>query len=103
VSSDEDQDDLPLVEPLSLITARTLVRSILSDGTYTFGAHAIERLAERDMTQSDVLNILRAGNCLDHAFEKGTYRYRFETPRGYCAVIAFRSATELVVITAWKK
>lgn len=99
---DSDDGDDPLVEPLQLITAQTLARSILRDGSYVFTTHALERLEEHGMSQVDVVNTLRAGRCVLFNFEKGTYRYQFETVRGYHAVVAFRSTTEMVVVTAWK-
>lgn len=100
-SADDPGDDA-LVEPFSFISAQTLARSILKDGNYVFTSHALERLAEHGMSQLDVINTLRAGRCVLFNFEKGTYPYQFETARGYHAVVAFRSTTELVVVTAWK-
>lgn len=93
-------DDRSLVEPLALITAQTLARSILASGTHVFSTHVITRLQERGMTQLDVINTLRAGRCVLVNFENSSYRYQFETGRGYHAVVTFRSKAEMV--TAWK-
>lgn len=103
MSDDNHQEDDLLVEPLSLAAARTLARTILREGRYAFRSHAAERLVERELSQNDVISTLRAGTCVEYVFEQGTYRYRFETQRGYCAIVVFRSVTEMVVITAWKK
>lgn len=46
--------------------------------------------------------MLRGGIVQPPEYEKGTWRYRVETGR-MAVVIAFRSRSELVVITAWRK
>lgn len=100
--ADHIDSDEPLDEPLSYVAARALARRILQSGCYVFTKHAEERLAKREISQLDVINTIRAGECVHHTFESGTYRYQFETLRGYHAVVAFRSATEMVVVSAWK-
>ena len=89
-----------LDEPLDPATARSLVRSILAEGTYRFTRHAEKRMEERNMTHTDCLNVLRGGVVRGEytTFENGTWRYRVETP-AMAVVVAFRSETSLVVVT----
>lgn len=67
----------------------------------TFSRHALEELAEDDLTTVDAVNALRGGVVGPGEFERGTWRYRVRTAR-LVVVIAFRSQTELVVVTGWR-
>jgi len=44
---------------------------------------------------------LKAGCVEGKDLISGTWRYRIRTPE-VCVVVAFRSETELVVVTAWR-
>ncbi|HSK02682.1 MAG TPA: DUF4258 domain-containing protein [Kofleriaceae bacterium] len=71
------------------------------DPTLSFSKHAYEEMAKDDLTEVDVRNTLRAGVARPGELEKGSWRYRVETSR-LVAVIAFRSETHAVVVTAWR-
>lgn len=81
--------------------AKTLIRSILQDGVVSFSPHAEKALKDDDMTTVDAVNVLRGGVVRTPDFEKNTWRYRVQTGR-MTVVVAFRSETELVVVTAWR-
>ena len=88
-------------EPLSNPEARDLVREILANGSVTYSRHAKERMAQRNMSMPDVANVLRGGWCESVEEVSGTWRYRITTPR-MVVVVAFRSETELRVVTAMR-
>lgn len=88
-------------EPFDADRARALVREILRTGTLSFSGHAHTEMRQDDLQTTDVLNVLRAGWVEPAEREKGTWRYRFMTNR-MCAVVAFRSETHAVVVTAWR-
>jgi hypothetical protein len=88
-------------EPLEPAGARALVWAILETGTVTFSRHALEELARDDLTTVDAVNALRGGVVSPGELERGTWRYRVRTAR-LVVVIAFRSETELVVVTGWR-
>jgi len=102
VTSIVDYDTTVLTdEPLDPAAAKALIASILRTGSVTPSQHALEQLKARAMTMVDVVNILRAGVVEPGEFLNGTWRYRVRTPR-MNVVIAFRSETELRVVTAWR-
>jgi hypothetical protein len=88
-------------EPLPPATVKKLIVAILASGTLSFSKHAYEEMAKDDLTEVDVRNTLRAGAARPGELEKGSWRYRIETSR-LVAVIAFRSETHAVVVTAWR-
>jgi hypothetical protein len=59
-------------------------------------------VAKDGMTTVDAENIIRGGRCESFDLIGGTWRYRFTTDK-MTAVIAFRSKTEMVLVTAWRK
>lgn len=67
-----------------------------------FSGHALDALADDELSTVDAVNVLRAGIVDPAEFEKGCWRYRVRTPR-MVVVIAFRSATEIRVVTAWRE
>lgn len=93
--------DDELVEPLDPDEAKPLIRLIIASGQVSFPTHAKGRLSLRSMGMSDALNVLRAGVVEHPELERGTYRYRVCTSR-MTVVIAFRSKTHLVIVTAWR-
>jgi hypothetical protein len=96
-------DSLEFVEPLGTEEAKTLIRKILREGTFRFVQHAKDRAKERTLDTQDMVNVLRCGVVEEpeQNLEDGTYRYRVRTDR-MTVVIAFRSPTELVVLTGWR-
>ena len=90
-----------LVEPLSPPDARRLIREILQSGSVVLSRHAAEEMAKDNLTMVDVTNVLRGGLVDPAEFEKGSWRYRVRTAR-IAVIVAFRSETELRVVTAWR-
>lgn len=91
-----------LVEPLKPDRARQLIRKILENGSFSFSGHAESELAKDDLTTLDAVNVVRAGIVEPGEFEKGCWRYRVRT-RQMIVVIAFRSESEIRVVTAWRE
>jgi hypothetical protein len=90
-----------LVEPLNPVDVKRVVREIVQSGSVTFSGHALQELAKDDLETTDVLNMLAGGVVEPGELENGSWRYRIRTGR-MCVVIAFRSQTELRVVTAWR-
>lgn len=89
-------------EPLTPAQARKTLSGILISDEVRFSGHCLARMAERNLTEQDVLNILRGGRCFEPAeMENGTWRYRFHT-NTMGAAVAFRSESIAVVVTAWR-
>jgi len=89
--------------PMSRHEAKKLALWIVEKGTFTFSPHSIEELKKDRLSTQDALNVIRCGHINDEGeTEKGSVRYRVETPR-MVVVVAFRSITELRVVTAWRK
>ena len=60
-------------------------------------------MAKDDIVETDVVNVLRNGTLTETGeLVATTWRYRLHTER-FCVVVAFRSVTELVLVTAWRK
>lgn len=89
-------------EPLDAVRVRTLVQDIIVNGIVAYTKHIRERAVEKSFTLEDVLNTLRGGVCIDAIIENGTWRYQVGTPT-MVVVVAFRSESELVTITAWRR
>lgn len=88
-------------EPLDEGTVKQVIRSVLDGGNVVFSRHAEEEMAKDLITVLDCRNVLRAGVVETPEFEHGSWRYRVRTSRFY-VVVAFRSKTELVVVTTWR-
>jgi hypothetical protein len=88
-------------EPLDPTRARHLIRNIIAAGEVRFSGHALKEMAKDDLTTVDCTNVLRGGVVEPPEWEHGTWRYRVRTNRIY-VVVAFRSETQLVVVTAWR-
>jgi hypothetical protein len=71
------------------------------NGSVVFSGHALKEMKADDLTTQDALNTIRAGACQPGEFENGSWRYRAQTQR-MTFVIAFRSESELIVVTAWR-
>jgi hypothetical protein len=92
---------MTLREPLSPPAARKLIRAILAEGTVNFSVHGRKEMADDHLTEIDVVNVLRGGVVEPAEWEQGSWRYRVRTAR-MVVVIAFRSETMLVAVTAWR-
>jgi hypothetical protein len=58
-------------------------------------------MAKDKLTMPDCANVLRAGTVEEPELERGTWRYRVRTTL-IVVVVAFRSQTELSIVTAWR-
>ena len=89
-------------EPLREVDARQLLTRILVDGRVVFSRHALDEMANDQMVEQDVINVLRAGRFDPAEWENGDWRYRIHTQR-FCVVATFDSETLAIVVTAWRK
>ena len=89
-------------EPLDPTVARKLIQAITATGTVRFSGHALDEMKNDTLTTVDGVNVLRGGVVEPAEFERGSWRYRVRTAR-MTFVIAFRSETELVVVTGWRQ
>ena len=78
--------------PLDEIAAKWVIRNIIERGTVRWTAHALQRLAARDLTTVDCVNALRAGVVDPPELENGTWRYRVRAGR-IGVVVAFALKT----------
>lgn len=92
-----------ITKRLDVRQACKLVRFARQHGQVAFLDHAQRAMEDDDLIETDVDNVLRCGAVYkEPEFEKGRWRYRVETKR-ICAVVAFLSAAEVVVVTVWRK
>ena len=91
-----------LVEPIKPEEAKRLILQILKSGTVTYSCHAKEEILADNMTTLDCEYVLRGGFVRPGEYENGSWRYKVETDR-MAVVICFRSKTQLVLVTAWRK
>jgi hypothetical protein len=101
--------------PLRETDARRLLRRLLEQGIFVVSPHARIEMKKDNLTDVDVVNILRGGVVQPAEWENGSWRYRVLTRR-MAAVAAFEpdvdtlpvdeddvSEMELVVVTAWRQ
>ena len=88
-------------EPLAAGEIKRLLLAIFDVGTLSFTGHAYEEMANDDLTEVDVQNVLRGGIAGPGELRGGSYRYPVKTSR-IAVIIAFRSDVWAVVITAWR-
>jgi hypothetical protein len=101
--------------PLRETDARRLLRRLLAEGILVVSPHARIEMNKDNLTNVDVVNILRAGLVQPAEWENGSWRYRVLTQR-MAAVAAFDpdvdavpadeddvSEMELIVVTAWRQ
>jgi hypothetical protein len=91
-----------LKEPLEPNRARRLIGEILEKGSVSFSSHAEKALADDDLSTVDAANVLRGGVVQPAEFGAGSWRYRVRAQR-IVVVVVFRSASEIVVVTAWRE
>jgi hypothetical protein len=89
-------------EPLPSSEVRRLAKALVVGGTVIYSDHALIEMGKDKLTKPEVERVLRAGSAGDGEWENGSWRYQMGTP-GIVVVIAFRSATALVIVTAWRK
>lgn len=81
--------------------AHKLIRKILKEGQVSWSMHAKEELAKDHLTIPDCTSVLRAGVVEEPEWKDGSWRYRVWTQK-ITVVVAFRSGTELTIVTAWR-
>ncbi len=90
-------------EPLAPGEARKLLRRILQDGVITYSIpHALERLAQRNISTVDCENVLRGGTVDPGEWENGAWRYRVRTQK-IELIVQFLSDEELLIVNAWRR
>ncbi len=94
--------DLKVRGPTEASGEEKLARKILADGQMAGTDHATKELANDTMTAVDGEDVIRGGQCESFDFISGTWRYRFMTAK-MAVVVAFRSETEMALVTAWRK
>jgi hypothetical protein len=91
----------PALEPLKPPDARKLSRDIWENGEVEVSPHAAAAMADDDLETTDCLNLIRAGVFQEAEYINSEWRYRVSSSR-ICIVVAFKSATELRIVTAWR-
>jgi hypothetical protein len=94
---------LVLDEPLSPPAAKALMLDILANGEITFSDHALDEMNKEqpDITEEEVLAVLRGGIVEPAELRSGSWRYRVRA-MGVYVVVAFRSEMRAKVVTAWR-
>jgi hypothetical protein len=88
-------------EPLTPSDAKRFIIRALALGDVRFTSHALDEMANDDITQAEALGILRSGVVEPGEFVKSTWRYRVRVQRAV-VVPAFRAECSAVVVTAWR-
>ncbi len=92
-----------LEEPLHPDAATRLIARIVREGSVAWSQHALAAMRDDSLTTVECVNVMRAGVVSEPGeLEGGSWRYRIHTQR-ICVVVAFRSDTELVVVTTWRR
>lgn len=95
--------DVDTDNELTQAQARKLLSYILANGEVVFSGHARREMSKDEMTEQDVINVLRAGQIHEPGeLERESWRYRCHTNK-FCVVVAFESTTMSIVVTAWRK
>ncbi|HET9950183.1 MAG TPA: hypothetical protein VFS09_00160 [Candidatus Eisenbacteria bacterium] len=90
-----------LEEPLDPAKAKRRILHALKRGIVVTSVHARQEMESDAVTYFDCVAVLRSGIVRPGELERGTWRYRVETRR-VVVVIAFRSESKLVIVTAWR-
>lgn len=91
-----------LREPLDERGVRRLLREILDSGKLRISGHAYDEMEADRLVEQDVRNCLWAGRFDGCDLERDSWRYRVRTA-WIVVVVAFRSETQAVVVTAWRE
>ena len=95
--------EVDITKRLDARQACKLVKVARQRGKVAFPGHAQKAMEDDDLIETDVDNVLRCGAIYEEPeLVRGTWRYRVETNRIF-VVVAFLSATEVVVVTVWRK
>ncbi|MBI3448996.1 MAG: DUF4258 domain-containing protein [Acidobacteria bacterium] len=90
-----------MTEPFSPTQARQRIRRILLSGSFSYSSHALREMEKDGLAPIDCVNVLRAAIVEPAEFEHGSWRYRVRSAYIW-VVVAFRSESELRVVTAWR-
>jgi hypothetical protein len=84
--------------------ALRLAKTIIRDGSTVFTRHARDEMENDDLLETDVVNAISGGVISEpgELGHRGDWCYRVRTGR-VTVVIMFRSAEEMVVVTAWRE
>jgi hypothetical protein len=93
-------DDAP-TECLAPAAVRRVLLAALAAGEIRFTEHALTEMENDKITQDEALAVLRGGVVEPGELERGSWRYRVRATRTY-VVVALRSQTAAVVVTAWR-
>ena len=88
-------------EPLEPGRDKSLLVALLEDGTVEYSPHARKEMAADNITEGEVMGVLRGGVVEPGEQERGSWRYRVRRSRVY-VVITFRTESWTVVVTAWR-
>ncbi len=91
--------------------AKTLIRKRISDGAFLISPHAKKERDKDELTDVDIVNVLRGGIVDEAEFENGEWRHHVRTQK-MVVVVAFEpdpddaestDEIELVIVTVWRK
>ncbi len=99
--------------PLNPVAAKALIRRLLDDGKFvspTARSHARKEMNKDNLTDVDLVNVVRGGTAEPPEWENCEWRYRLRTHR-MTVVVAFDpdpeyaesdDEVELCIVTAWR-
>ncbi len=94
-------------EPFDDVAARKKAKEIvLGGGTVSYSTHAREEMAADDLDEADVRNVIRGGwvEFSEKREHRGLHSWRYRCTTGtITVVVAFRSESEIRVVTAWRE
>jgi hypothetical protein len=93
--------DDPSPECLPPAAVKRTLLAALAAGEIRFAGHALTEMENDKITQDEALAVLRGGVVEPGELERGCWRYRVRATRT-CVVVALRSQTAAVVVTAWR-
>ncbi len=93
-------------KPLTPKELRRAIRDCLATGSVVFSSHSRRRMEERDIIETDIVNVLENGRVLQEPEWSNWYwRYRIET-RNLGVVVTFEPEAgdikELIVVTTFR-
>lgn len=88
-------------EPLPPPKVKRVLWAALASGGISFTNHALQEMAKDGITEDEALLVLRGGIVEPGEFVRQSYRYRVHASRAY-VVVALRSTSAAVVVTAWR-
>ncbi len=88
-------------EPLEPGRVKSLLVALLENGTIEYSPHARKEMADDDITEDEVVGVLRGGVVEPGEQERGSWRYRVRRSK-VCVVISLRTESWTVVVTAWR-